>query len=170
MLNESELGKEDHPPDVKRKLIRLAYFKRFPKLVKSNLTKFLQLVDSTLTDEAVCAALDMPVKATDTQDDTQVLAEKTKGIKWDVGIVQTGYEASYKRSDIIIDPILRNLRNWATSSSPLQFKAPYTKCLRWGKTKCIVASQLSDPGRDGSFFFQSTRKIGEITARKRKQL
>ncbi|PLW13937.1 hypothetical protein PCASD_07315 [Puccinia coronata f. sp. avenae] len=83
MPNESELGKEDHPPDVKRKLIRLAYFKRFPKLVKSNLTKFLQLVDSTLTDEAVCAALDMPVKATDTQDDTQVLAEKTKGIKWD---------------------------------------------------------------------------------------
>jgi hypothetical protein len=96
-LDHSTLRKEDHA-DVPSKLIRLAYFKRFGKRG-----------DSNLTDEARLAALQNHKEAAN----NPVPAKKSKVISLEEDILQAGYRARYERSDVIIDPILTNLREWA---------------------------------------------------------
>ncbi|PLW10688.1 hypothetical protein PCANC_22653 [Puccinia coronata f. sp. avenae] len=93
------------------KFIRLAHFKRFPKGDNSK-----------LTDQVMLAALERPICPSDTQD----LADKPQKIRFELDIIKAGHHAEYKKSDVIIDPILNNLRTWANRWSPSTFRAPYT--------------------------------------------
>ena len=113
MLNNSKIRKGDHA-NMKRKFICLVYFKQFSKHVKSNLTEVLWPVNSTMKDKEVFPELEMPIKATNIQENFQFLTDRPKEISWNVGILQAGNKASYTISDVIIDPILENFRNWAT--------------------------------------------------------
>ncbi|PLW18636.1 hypothetical protein PCANC_13313 [Puccinia coronata f. sp. avenae] len=70
-----------------------------------------------------------------------VPAKKSKVISLEEDILQAGYRARYERSDVIIDPIFTNLREWAGEWSSSKFKAPYTSIIgptMIGKTQALM--------------------------------
>ncbi|PLW31467.1 hypothetical protein PCASD_17873 [Puccinia coronata f. sp. avenae] len=113
------------------RLIRLAHFKRFPNRIDSTLKEFIN-GSSNLTEKQILTALEQPIELANTQ---------SRPIAWEVDILQAGYQAPYERSDIIIQPILSNLRTWATMWSSKEYKAPYTSIIgptMIGKTRALM--------------------------------
>ncbi|PLW49764.1 hypothetical protein PCASD_01627 [Puccinia coronata f. sp. avenae] len=107
-------------------LIQLAHFRRFPNtnFCHSRNDAMLQSLQKTTSQTNVKPQQPEPINR-----------------PWSVNAVKAGLLADYKRANLIIDPILANLRNHAKECDPTIHKAPYTSIIgpsMIGKTRAIM--------------------------------
>jgi hypothetical protein len=117
---------DEHDAESIGTLIQLAHFRQFPN------TNFCHS-----TNDAMLQSLQKSTSQ------TNVKPQQPEPINrpWSVNAVKAGLLADYKRANLIIDPILANLRNHAKEWDPTIHKAPYTSIIgpsMIGKTRAIM--------------------------------
>ena len=140
-----QLTKEEHRDQINQ-LLRLAYFQRYPEYDSSH-----------LSNEEMVTAVEAPtVTGVGKASDSESLQ-----LNWSLDIVKAGFRAEYKNSDLIVEPNLALLRDWAEQWSALEHKAPYTSIIgptMSGKTRlilelakhvCVVYICIRPPGSSG---------------------
>ncbi|OAV93460.1 hypothetical protein, variant [Puccinia triticina 1-1 BBBD Race 1] len=118
-----DLNDEIGDAETINKLVKLAHFGRYPSLEGDN-----------LTNQEMLAALANPIVHTDIQ-------HYKPQIEWSTKIVKAGLRAKYKRSNLIIDPILADLRTHTKNWNSSVYKAPYTCIIgpsMIGKTRALM--------------------------------
>jgi len=112
-------------PDVYEEILRLAYHLRYPA------NQFQMPLDE------IFEALKLPIPAASKLCDC---SNERRVDDWSADYARRGFQSEYLRSDVILDPILEELRENAEKWAPDTYKAPYTTIIgptMIGKTRLI---------------------------------
>ena len=113
-------------PTVYAEFLGLAYSLRYPN------------EHSEITPDEMFEALKRPIPPAITFNDRY---NESLDFDWSAAYAQLGFQSEYLKSDTILDPVLKTLRENAAKWAPKDYKAPYTAIIgptMSGKTRLIM--------------------------------